>query len=425
MPQLKAIKSAIWVYFWLLLLEGVLRKWVLPQFSDAIFVVRDPIVCAIYAMALWARVFPIRPALIVLALIAVLSLVFALGNDAPPIVAMFGLRTNYLHVPLVFVMAQVLDRDDVIRFGRWTLVMSVPILALMWMQFASPPGAWVNRAVAGTVGGQLRGAMGHIRPPGPFSFVSGVVVYFALVASFALHGWLERGSYSRALVWMTTLVIVLAVPISVSRSLLFAVLVVGAFGLAAAARDFRRLPVYLGPIVAGLAVLALMSDTVVVQTYRTRWEESMEGGGGGFNKNVLERMGDEFVQPFEIAGTAPLLGHGIGMGTVAGARMITGKYTFLLAESELARIVLELGPILGFAFIGWRLWLAVMLVALSWQSVRKDGNALPWLLTGACFLNVLDGQWGPSTNLGFAVFVAGLALAAANRPASESETAAA
>ena len=51
--------------------------------------------------------------------------------------------------------------------------------------------------------------------------------------------------------------------------------------------------------------------------------------------------------------------------------------------------------------------------------VLARGDVLAWLLTSACFLNVLSGQWGPATQLGFSVLGAGLALAAMNEPPTE------
>ena len=408
------IKITIWLYFWLLLLEGVLRKWVFPQWSDIIFIIRDPLVIVTYLLAWRAHMLPQRPAVVVVWLLAVLSIAFSLVADSPAVVTLFGLRTNYLHLPLVFVMLQVLNRRDVIRFGWAFLLTSLPIILLMWQQFEAPPDAWVNVGVSGKELGQLRGAMGHIRPPGPFSFISGVVAYFSIVAAFVFYGWLQRGAYPRVFLIVVTLAVTAAIPISISRSLLFALLVVAMFGLAVVARDLRRAPAYLGPLVAAGAVLALAADSIYVEAYLTRWEETVDAGGGGFSSNVVERILEQFTQPFEVAANAPIFGHGVGMGTVAGARLSTGEYTFLLAESELTRMVLELGPWLGFAFIAWRVWLAGTMVWRGWLGYLGTGDPLSWLLAGASFLAVLNGQWGPSTNLGFAVFGAGLALAALN-----------
>jgi hypothetical protein len=410
------VKITLWLYFWLLLLEGVLRKWVVPEYSNIIFIIRDPLVIITYVFAWHEGVFPRRPGMVVIWLLAVLSLIFAVESNSPFVVTLFGLRTNYLHLPLIFVMAQTLDREDVRRFGRWFLLTSLPVTALMLAQFESPPGALINAGVGGAEMGQIRGALGRIRPPGPFSFISGVVSYFALVSAFVFHGWLQRRAYKWILLVPATAALAIAIPISISRSLLLAVLIVAAFGLAVSARDLRRAPAYLGPVIAAFAVATFLADTVYVRAFVVRWQESVTAGGAGFSENVTGRIFSVFTQPFDVAADAPLLGHGIGMGTVAGARLATGKYTFLLAESELARLVLELGPVLGFAFIVWRLWLALTLVMQSWRRFVATKDALGWLITGAVFLSVLSGQWGPSTQLGYAVFGAGLALAALNDP---------
>ncbi len=422
MPSSSPVKITLWLYFWLLLLEGVFRKWILPDWSNAFFIIRDPLVVVIYLLAWRARLFPSRPAMIAIWLLATASLAFALTGDSPFVVTLFGLRTDYLHLPLVFVMTAALDRDDVIRFGKWFMLCSVPIVVLMVAQFNAEPEARLNVGVGGVELGQLRGAMGKIRPAGPFSFISGVVSYFTLVASFVIHGWVVRGSYSRLLVMLASAAVVLAIPISISRSLFFMILVVVLFGVTAALRDIRRIPTYVGPLVAIMSVGILAADTVYVQAFLMRWHEAVTAGGGDFYDNVLGRILNEFTQPFELAADAPLFGHGIGVGTIAGARMITGENSFLLAESELARNVLELGPLLGFAFIGWRAWLAGSIVWKSWRVHLSTGEPLGWLLAGASFLSVLNGQWGPSTQLGFAVFGAGLALAALNDPNAVAET---
>jgi len=356
-------------------------------------------------------------AIAAVAVMAAISLALSLFNSVLPLVILFGLRTDFLHLPLIFIIPQVMDRDDVIRFGRWFMITSVPIFLLMAVQFNSKPTDWVNVGVGAEVGGQIRGALQKIRPPGPFSFISGVVLYFSLVAAFAVHGLTRPKTYPRPLLLLALVSTLLAVPISISRSLLMGIVVVAAFGGIAMLRDPRRLPRLFGALTAAVCLIGIMGNTVYVQAFMTRWDEAAHAGGKGFNSNVVGRMAESFTEPFAIAADTPLLGHGIGLGTVAGAHLMTGKNLFLLNESELARDVSELGPVLGFAFIAWRVWLVLYLIGKSWTVMDRRGDALPWLITGATFLNVLYGQWGPSTHLGFAVFGSGLALAAMNDPA--------
>jgi hypothetical protein len=406
------LKIALGSYAALILLEGVLRKWVFPEFSDALFVVRDPLVLLIYALAWNAGLLRWQASLALVWLLAVLSLLFALAADTPLAVAVFGLRTNYLHLPLVFVLADAFDRSDVRRFGRAFLLTAPAVAALMIVQFNSPADAFINTGVGGREAGQLTGALGRIRPPGPFSFISGLVAYFAFVAAFVLDGWLQRARQGRIVLLLATIAVAVALPVSISRSLMFALIVVAGFGLAAAVRDPRRLPGYTAPFAIATVVTVLIAGTVYLEAFQARWNEAIIAGGGDFETNVTDRMVAEFTQPFASAAEAPWTGHGIGLGTVAGARLATGKHEFLLAETEWTRIVLELGPLLGFAFIGWRVWLALLMVVRSWRAFLADGDGLAWLLAGAAFFPVFSGQWGPSTHLGFAVFGAGLCLAA-------------
>jgi hypothetical protein len=118
---------------------------------------------------------------------------------------------------------------------------------------------------------------------------------------------------------------------------------------------------------------------------------------------------------------APIGGYGLGIGTNGGAKFLTGQTSFLLAEGEWARIILESGPILGLAFVLWRTLLTAKLGLISYQQLKK-GEILPIMLFCAGFISLLNGQFGQPTTLGFAVFVCGLCLAAANTKATALES---
>src|ERR1700740_706341 len=68
------VRRLIWLYFWLLLIEGALRKWVLPDYSNPLLLVRDPGVIATYLLAIPGRVFPKNGWTITLLIIGFLSL---------------------------------------------------------------------------------------------------------------------------------------------------------------------------------------------------------------------------------------------------------------------------------------------------------------------------------------------------------------
>src|SRR5258708_11609424 len=114
------LKRAIWLYFFLLIFEGVFRKWILPQYSDVLLVVRDPVMLAIYFLAIKARLFPRNNYILSLGIIAILSWLVSLVVLEPylslkPLILVtgFGFRSNFLHLPLIFVIGRALDAEDV------------------------------------------------------------------------------------------------------------------------------------------------------------------------------------------------------------------------------------------------------------------------------------------------------------------------
>src|SRR5690242_3376367 len=152
--SLRAVRGLIWTYLVLLLIEGALRKWVVPQLSDPLLIIRDPVVLGIYFFALRARVFPANAWIVVIGVIGVLSIIvtiLVLYSYIPMktilLVAAYGFRSDFLHLPLIFVMADALDLEDVKKVGRWTLLLAIPMAALMILQFRASPESFLNKAV--------------------------------------------------------------------------------------------------------------------------------------------------------------------------------------------------------------------------------------------------------------------------------------
>src|SRR5256885_2823186 len=146
------VKRAIWVYFFLLIFEGVFRKWLLPQFSDLLLVVRDPVVIVIYVLAIKARVFPRTAWILSLGIIGLLSWLVSLLVLEPylslkPLILVtgFGFRCNFLHLPLIFVIGRALHAEDIKKLGQWVLIGLLPMCLLLAIQFNSDPESFINR----------------------------------------------------------------------------------------------------------------------------------------------------------------------------------------------------------------------------------------------------------------------------------------
>lgn len=425
--QVILLRRMTWLYFALLIGEGALRKWILPSLSTPLLVIRDPLVLLIYVQALRCRRFPVTGPMVAYFLLLTSFILLALfqmiaGVGGGPLVAAYGLRTNFLHLPLIFVIPQVFSRLDVVKVGRWVLILSIPMAALMIWQFLSPPDSWVNNAtIADTQ--QISSALGKIRPAATFSFATGTAHFFVLATAFLIFGLAEpRVGYSKWLLGASLISVMIVQPVSGSRLLVLgcALVVVAAIIFALMGKGSFRILAVAVLICATLAALSLTSffrESTTV--FITRWNDASVGNA---NDSLGLRVLGSFLEPFALIPQVGLFGRGIGLGTNVASAIMTGSAQFLLAEGEWSRVIMEAGPLFGFAFLAYRTWLAGS-IAFRAITVARRQNLLAWLLAWDACRNLLNEQVSQPTNLGFMVLVSGLCLAAMrdSRPAFAKE----
>jgi hypothetical protein len=422
----KTIKVLIWIYVVLLIFEGALRKWVLPSLADPLLVVRDPIVMLIYLRALLLGRFPFNGFVLVTLALALCSVAFSFfGGQSNLLVIAYGVRINYAHVPLIWIIAQELTRKDVERLGCFLLLVAIPMTAVMVLQFKSPIGSFLNRGIGGDEGGQIYGALGRIRPPGFFSFITGPQAFFPLAAAF----FFNQASGNRRLWWPVLitcgLAILVSLPISISRTAMLATGIVAIAFVLSMPRaglgfgPYLRAALTLGVVLIGVSFLPIFSEGRNV--FLARWETAAAGSDGDAWASIFGRILGGFTQPFHWASVAPFFGSGIGVGSNVGARLLSGHVGFLLAEDEWGKIFLELGPLLGGAFIAFRV---ILTLHLGWKALGalfENRDNLPLLIFSACAIPIALNQWAPPTLLGFAVVGGGLLLASLNEDEEEDD----
>jgi hypothetical protein len=411
------LKRWIWVYFWLLIFEGALRKWIFTPLSGPLLVVRDPIALIIYFQAYRCGKFSMKTmwpfALLTLALL-LLGIAQVVEGVNTVEIALYGMRSYVLHLPLAVVMLNTLCWEDIRKVGRWLLWLSVPMTALMVLQFRAPSHSFLN-AGAGEGALQIGSALGHVRPAGTFSFGIGAQVFTILVAAFVLYALTRPGTYPRWLLWPAAVATVASIPLLASRGVVFQMVALTGFvfyaGLSHVGRvvGLAKLVVVLGLASIVASQLPFFHDTV--DTFARRWQSASQSEGD--TQDVLsKRVLGAFQNGIEASGTTPLLGEGIGMGSNFASFMKTGTVSFLLAEGEWERVVLEFGPILGMGFMLLRLLLVGWLWLMGLRAMRQK-DTLAWLLVPVAANLIIMAAMEQPTYLGFMVFVTGLCLASA------------
>lgn len=422
-PTVRQVKLLIWVYFWLIIIEGSLRKWVVPALSDPLLVIRDPVVLLIYLQAIRGNFFPkhwlvkVTIALGVFTFFWGLMHAFVGGSMTMAVVVAYGVRTYFLHLPLIFIIGHVFTRDDVLKMGRWCLYLAVPIGMLMVAQYRVDSGHWLNKGTLGEESRQLTAAMGKIRPPGPFAFITGPAIFYPLVVAFLIFGVMRARTYPLWLMIAAAGTTVLVWPVSGSRSLVIGCAVVIVFAMVVLLRMPKLVPrfaVWIAVFVfGGIAMLTLPVGREAIESFNTRWQQAAdsEGQGEGAKAGITRRVGGNFLEVFEYLDQVPITGYGIGAGTNVGVKLLTGGVGFLYGEVEWTRNVMEAGPILGFAYIGFRCVFAGFLIIGAWRKLTA-GDALPWLLMSCAAVHLVVGQTTQPTILGFMALISGLSLSA-------------
>lgn len=408
------IQRLIILYFLLLIFEGALRKWFLPGLATPLLVVRDPVVLAIFFVALRQGVFPINSWVGGAVLLSVVgSLLTLTAGHGNPIVLAYGLRANFLQIPLIFIIGYAMDRRSLKLIVRCLLWLTIPMTILLLAQFFSPPEATVNVGVGGEGTASFDGIGGRNRPSGTFSFITGVVGFY----TFAFAAWLaalfDKRYASPLLLALSGIAILAAIPLSISRFLLVSVALIVLGSVAAFirmpgwGRQVPRLLFLVGVSFLVTSQLPFFGEATDIMSQRIDEAARIEGGSVGFTRRIWM----DFSGPF-IHNQFDPVGVGIGAGTQGGGQMLVGERGFHGGEGEWWRLLFELGSILGTFFIIMRFWLTVKLGLCGWRMLAA-ANPLPWFFFLACGFLVLNGQWGQPTSLGFAIFGAGITIAAA------------
>jgi hypothetical protein len=434
------IVRLVFTIYFLILFEGILRKWITPQWGRPLFFIRDPFVLAIYILVLSKKIRFRRGFLELGYLFGVAGLILIIcgrmlsTQEPQPIVfSAYGWRNYFFYLPLPFIIGRYLDLRDLRRLLAATALISVGMAGLALAQFSSSAYAPIN-AGFGDTGEEIylnQGISGFMRPFGTFTSNQGMATFTVSAVMSALYLWLTlsrpRSLRSHQLLACATVGSFVCLSLSGSRAAfvwsgLVIVLVILGGSLA---------PGGLGSKAATIAVVLILSGTVTAPVlfpeatwaFITRWsgagaiEEQRYGGGGIWGRAFYE------VFSFNVLlSDTPLLGYGLGSAGNAAWRLQTAPPPWsaspdklAAAETDWGRHILELGPIFGCLFILYRIALTIWLAKEALAATRRSGHPLPWLLFAFVGIVIFNGQiTGNGATHAYGWLFAGFCLAAAN-----------
>ena len=383
----RRLVGLLFCFYALLLLEGPLRKWIVPGASNALVFIRDPVMIAIvFAHArqgasvtarLWWIVFAA-----VLLVLGVGTACQAASTDVPGLALLAGWRNYVLFAPLLWIIPDAFVRADYARWLKLNLAAALPIGLLVVAQYRSPPSGFINAAPGASNDGIFLLVDDIVRPYGLFSFTLGHSAFAAWMVGVALAAALGRRAFGIGwpLLIAGLIGIMLMGAFSGSRTyLLLAGSVLACFVLGSLTAGPPRAKgsalVIAACLLGGLVALLALDRSLLTDILE---RQSSAGATEGALSDRILTVVTEFIG--EMSRT-PVFGRGIGAGTNVANFLANGRTDYVMAEYELTRIVQELGPFLGLAVILLRWILVVAFVGVAFRSLTRAGNPQP-----LCFL---------------------------------------
>ena len=424
----RQIVNLIFVIYWLLIFEGVLRKWLFPEYHKIIFFIRDPFVLMVYFLVIYYRMWPRRSCfLTVFFMLSVTSLCIIffqlLADKYSLLLSVYGWRNYFFYIPLAFIIGSFFSLEDLNRLVKHTLLVAIPVAVLAVLQSMGSAYDIINQGISedpDNTFGNLGVAFGIVRTHGTFTSSSGQRMFIGSLVAMALTAWILPEK-KRPLEWIALLIstcsVISILAVSGSRGAfilsLLIVLVAFASGLflSKAGISFKSFAV---PLVLALIVVLILPVFFPVQM-EALWFRSVSVATLDpypYSFGIVARALNDFINFTHTFPDTPLTGLGMGMGTNASVRLGMIEIPMNI-EDDWSRNIVDLGLILGLVFIAFRIAFVLWLARGAVMATRRSNNPLPMLLFGFIGIILLYGQiTGQGTVNGYGWLFAGFSMAA-------------
>lgn len=428
---LDQIRLCFWAYMLLLIFEGALRKWVLPGLSDALLVIRDPIVFYVSYLGLKYKMLRnniVNILYVFSAISFVLTLIFGHQNI---FVAIYGVRITLLHIPSIFIFGKALTRDDIHLIGKCVLYISILMFIILLLQYFSPQSAWINRGVGGVGTSGFQGVKDYMRPSGTFSFTSGMAGFELLAGIFFFYYLYNNNRLPSAYQFNNTTLSIVAITflfsvmLCLSRTIIFQTIIMFLLMLIypffCQEKSSRPIYIFLMVLISLLLLYQFEPFRIALDNVFLRFEQASHTEGDVIEGTLGERFFGSFYRAFfntqnYSTKDIPFFGFGIGIGTKVGEAILHIKaagHSFAFAEEEWSRCVCEVGLLQGlFYLLLIRLAYPIYWTLKSLHYSRTNKDPLLFLSIIPFLLHFINNQWAVPTNLGFSVVICAIFMSA-------------
>lgn len=373
----------VFFYVWLLL-EGVLRKWVLPSMSNALYLGKF-VFAFIFAFIIISvdRKKIIKDHNIIIALtiyILYTGISFCIGAlNYSPIVSILGLSVHIAYFPLFFIIPKVLtSKGQLFTAFRYFNIIILIVFILGIVQYSLPPDHIINKYVADTDYVAQVGNAVRITTIFPYIGLSQYFIVFS--ALFSLVFFMIK-SKKNIIANINVVLGLVCVFMTGSRFALgFYLLTAVVFIIAAKPFKAVKLTKYRSLIIVVPILIYFSFQTNFIKVVMLNFESRI------FNADSSEdRLLDVFT-PFKFSENAGFFGHGLGVTANPSQAYIYNRSKLpSYWEEESERIVTEQG-MLGFIILV--IFRLTVLIYLFKVMRREKDKQLKGLLLFFCIYQI-------------------------------------
>lgn len=365
----RAVKFALVI----LILEGALRKWVLPQASDMIYFLKDLILLGAYIKFYMGSEpkFSGKSAFFTTTLFMLIgwSLCQAFNPSlGSPIIGLFGVKAYLFYIPLMWMLPSLFQsQEELYQFLHNYLLLVIPVSILAIAQFFSPVDSPINVYAPGAVTG-IATVGENARVTGTFPYIAGYSTYLSFCFSLLIPLFSVPQTKKWQIITLAEALLVVGTSFMTgARGLLvFEILfLLGYFCLLFLSKPsiaIRTTQKFFLPVV-------FISSVVPVFFKKGIEAFSVRATTASDSNNFLERAFSSFAEPTLAMQYKGFDSYGIGathqaVPALRNALQLSLGEDMPPSEGELGRVVLEIGPL---GFILWyalRLFLIISLLGI-------------------------------------------------------------
>ncbi|MCS3940524.1 hypothetical protein GGP84_003176 [Salinibacter ruber] len=394
---MKLWKKLVGLFFLLVIVDGALRKWVLPSFETALLLLKDVVLWGGFLSYAWSRdpfelPRPLRSTWVPLFLVAYISVVLlqAFNLRQPSLmVSAIGVKAHLAYLPLVVLLPPIIAQateEQVVKFtSAYAAFVYIPILALCVYQFFQPATAWVNQYVREMA--TVAKVQEYVRVTGTFSYIGSLTPYLKF------NGYLGGAILLAGVQWSRRRLTILGGVILAGTAVVLpmaggrgpVLLVIGglvALFLIVRSQKGTRLKILSVTLLFAVVVGQGVGGNALLEG----WDALIERAERAGTEEAERRTVGLLLAPIEQAEEAGLFGYGVGTNHQAATRFVaaSGWEGRLNVENGVQRIIMELG------LLGWGILMALKtaLLYIAFRAVRRSQSPVELIIsaTGFCML---------------------------------------